>query len=125
MACFGRSRQRQHPKRRVHAGDLGPDWMSTDLARLKTAVLQQCKQCHGDFIGEASCYCSEQCQQAANRDQVKKSNTRIGQRRAAARSNRTCARCGKAINAARSTRCYCSNGCRVAAWRSKHKEPQQ
>jgi hypothetical protein len=46
-------------------------------------------------------------------------NARRGERRLAARQSATCHQCGKPLDAERSTKAYCSNACRQAAYRKR------
>lgn len=75
-------------------------------------------QAHGRYSKPRASFCTDAC--IAQWRRVKRADQRRqdSARRAAARADRVCAVCGEAIEAARSTRRYCSTKCRVAAHRA-------
>src|SRR5262249_44284591 len=83
--------------------------------------LRQCErsECGRSFFadhGRAS-YCSRECQQADRRDRRAETRERERQRRDRDRKSIKCARCGKRVPPERSTRRYCSDAWREAAYR--------
>jgi hypothetical protein len=69
--------------------------------------------------GSGYLYCSDRCVELARR--VRMVTTR-SEARAEARAGRKCANesCGKPFEAKRSTKLYCSAGCRIAAHRARY-----
>ena len=78
----------------------------------------KCVHCGTKFYrvpGRRSRYCSDQCISAVRNAAFVKARSEA---RAAARANRKCEGCGKAIKAQRSTMRFCSVRCRVASHRA-------
>ena len=63
--------------------------------------------------------CSDECRLEAKRDAVRRASAKRAKRRAEASDARTsaCRHCGERLPARRSTKRFCSVGCRVAAHR--------
>jgi hypothetical protein len=82
--------------------------------------LIRCRRCNAPFIGLPSTkICSDECRAESRRDSVRKALVKRTQRRAEASNARTsaCRHCGERLPARRSTKRFCSVGCRVAAHR--------
>jgi endogenous inhibitor of DNA gyrase (YacG/DUF329 family) len=80
---------------------------------------RKCERCGSAFYripGSYSHYCSDQCANTVHNAAFVKARSEA---RAAARANRKCETCGKAIKAQRSTMRFCSVRCRVAGHRAK------
>jgi hypothetical protein len=84
-----------------------------------------CHHCFKDFyrIGSHGRYCSDICAKEAARParqrRIEKQTRIKTQKRAATRAGRECLTCGVPMEAARATKRYCSDRCRVAAHRNK------
>jgi hypothetical protein len=82
--------------------------------------LIRCRRCQAPFIGLPSTkMCSDECRAESRRDSVRKALVKRTQRRAEASNARACMcrHCGERLPARRSTKRFCSVGCRVAAHR--------
>lgn len=84
---------------------------------------RECSRCGGSFLvrghGGLYCgvsYCSRECQQA---DRNERRAEKRGQERERQREPVECVRCGKGVPPERSTRRYCSDACRQAAYRER------
>jgi hypothetical protein len=85
---------------------------------------RKCARCGDSFLvrghsgfGCYVSYCSHECQQANRNEQRAEQRERERQRRQ--RKPIKCARCGKRVPPERSTRRYCSDACRQAAYRQR------
>jgi hypothetical protein len=107
-----------------------PDTKQSRHALTQTADLhryqpRQCVRCGGSFLvrGAGSLcavyYCSRDCQQADRRD--RRAAAREQERRRHPRKPIKCAQCGDRVPPARSTRRYCSDACRQAAYRQRQR----
>jgi endogenous inhibitor of DNA gyrase (YacG/DUF329 family) len=79
---------------------------------------EPCRQCGRKFwrnYRSSGFYCSDRCAAIARRAKYAAAQ---GAARAAARRGRRCEGCGEPIEAARSTKRFCSTRCRVAAHRA-------
>jgi hypothetical protein len=87
------------------------------------ARLHRCVGCGAPFIAPPSArLCSDECRDAGKREsrarEIAKRSQRRNERRAAL--NVECRQCGKPVEGpSRSTRGYCSNACRQAAYRER------
>ena len=82
--------------------------------------LIRCRRCNAPFIGLPSTkICSDECRAETKRDAVRLASAKRAKRRAEASNARTsaCRHCGERLPARRSTKRFCSVGCRVAAHR--------
>lgn len=90
----------------------------------------QCARCGKRFLCRLLPHrqprlCSNKCEQERRAEISEGFNAQRGQRRAKARAGRTCAHCGIPFEAARSTRRFCSDICRVKAHRNADRERQE
>jgi endogenous inhibitor of DNA gyrase (YacG/DUF329 family) len=99
-------------------------WVSEGEPRglLWWSPLIRCKVCRRMFIyknraGSPIRFCSDKCKHRRLRQHWKRSNDRRGEERARDRRS-PCAQCGNPIDSDRSTKRFCSNRCRLAAWRA-------
>jgi hypothetical protein len=80
-----------------------------------------CQRCGELFLGAAYRRTCSTCRTAAQDETMSKSNARHSARRSQERSARRasmiCRHCGQPLDAARSTRAFCSNACHQAAYR--------
>ncbi len=89
--------------------------------------LRTCQRCGHEFYGVSlnGRYCSDTCAKASWREGRAVSIAAMvkarSEARAAARTDRRCARCNELITAQRSTGKFCSVRCRVAAHRERAK----
>jgi endogenous inhibitor of DNA gyrase (YacG/DUF329 family) len=87
------------------------------------ARLHRCARCGAPFLAHPSARgCSEECRTAFRREsqrkQIAKRTIKRVERRAALKVE--CRQCGKPVDApSRSTRAFCSNACRQAAYRAR------
>ena len=82
--------------------------------------LLRCKRCKAPFIDLPHArMCSDACRADAKRDAVRRASAKRAARRAEASQARTstCRHCGERLPARRSSKRFCSVGCRVAAHR--------
>jgi hypothetical protein len=100
-----------------------PDTEQTrrDLAHgLHHYELRQCSRCSRSFFTHHSggvLYCSRECQQADRNE--RRAERRKRERQHHPRKPIKCAHCGKRVPPERSTRRYCSDACRQAAYRKR------
>ena len=110
-------------------GSVGPQLAATPVP---TSVSGRCRHCGRRFYRardgdrpswqlRTGLYCSDRCQRAATEPARKRRRaafiTARAEKRAAAREDLECQRCGKPLKAQRSTARFCSVRCRVAAHR--------
>jgi hypothetical protein len=80
-----------------------------------------CRRCGCEFwrvYRGSRLYCSDKCAGLARQSKMLAARSEA---RAKARAGRTCLHCGKPIEAQRSTRQYCNNAHRIAAYRERQK----
>ena len=86
------------------------------------SVPSTCRHCGRRFFHgyrRRSKWCSDLCAEQARAPRGAATIKARSQARAKARAGRTCETCGEPIGAQRSTKQYCSVGCRVAALRAR------
>jgi hypothetical protein len=80
----------------------------------------------GDIDGGRRLYCSPACHYEATANTkalaALRQRNKLSKKRAAARADRHCGHCGKPFEAKRSTARFCSDKCRIYAYRAGHAE---
>jgi hypothetical protein len=83
---------------------------ASEACRFIGARLHRCNRCGEPFLGPGNLrICSDACRAKPPR---KRPRLRL-------RTLRSCRQCGGALTATRSTRAFCSNACRQAAYRTR------
>jgi hypothetical protein len=119
-------------KRLQALGLYGPaeDYPSATLPEAHSWRLKSCSRCRRKFyrVGRhAGNFCSDHCATEAAKPALKRKIARQtaarSKKREAARAGRSCSTCGTPMTAQRATKRYCSERCRVAAYRKAALRP--